>query len=74
LRRSQNALGADSFAATQENARVGRGNLDPRRAYLRKPGMRLTDQSGDWVDERLEELFRLHGEVDLAGARFRAPG
>jgi hypothetical protein len=67
------ALGADSFRSTSDNARSGWGNTDPRLSYLRKPGMQLTDRSRAWIDARLEELFRLHGEVDLTPRRFRPP-
>lgn len=64
------ALGADSWRSTQENQRSGQGNVDPFASYFRKPAMQLTDMSRSWIHERLERLFRKHGELDLTERRF----
>lgn len=66
-------LGSDAWRSTQENTRSGSGNRDPFASYLRKPGMQLTDASRAWLDDRLEALFRQHGEVDLSPRRYRPP-
>jgi hypothetical protein len=73
MREMMTELGSDSFQSTQQNAESGSGNTDPFAAYLRKPGMLLTSISREWIDRRLEALFRQHGEVDLSPIRFRAP-
>lgn len=66
-------LGVDSFKSTQRNSQVGMGNTDPHLAYLRKPGMLLTDVSREWINRRLDGLFRSHGQVSLSHDRFRQP-
>jgi hypothetical protein len=38
-------LGSDSFVSTQQNARRGDGNLDPRSACRQKAAMPLTNES-----------------------------
>lgn len=74
MREMMTALGADSFRSTQDNAEAGSGNTEPFAAYLREPGMQLTDISRNWIDNRLEALLRRYGEVDLnKPARFRPP-
>ncbi|WP_165322323.1 phospholipase D family protein [Rhizorhabdus phycosphaerae] len=73
MREMMTELGSDSFQSTQQNAERGSGNTDPFAAYLRKPGMPLTSISREWIDRRIEALFRQHGEVDLSPIRFRAP-
>ena len=59
-------LGADSFASTQHNAEKGSGNTNPRRAYMRQPAVRLSDQGFAWLDERLEGAFRRYGKIPQA--------
>jgi hypothetical protein len=63
-------LGADSFASTQAHREAGDGNTNPRSAYPRQPHVRLSPQGRDWVTERLEAAFDVHGVQDpqiLAG-------
>lgn len=57
------ALASDAFAATQGNAQKGKGNLNPRRAYLQQAAVRLTDEGHAWVGERLQAAFDEHGAV-----------
>src|SRR5664280_630783 len=57
------ALGSDSFASTQDNARQGFGNTNPRRAYLQQGAVHLTDQAVQWLTTELERAFAEHGKV-----------
>jgi HKD family nuclease len=54
-------LGVNSFASTQRNAVNGSGNLDPRKAYLQKPEVPLSEQGRKWLHAKLEAAFRVHG-------------
>lgn len=56
-------LGANAFAATQENARLGVGNTEPRKAYMQQAAVRLSAEGLAWVNERLETALSLHGRV-----------
>lgn len=50
-------LGPDSFAPTQRNLNAGSGgNLNPRRAIMRKPHMELTPQAYKWIFDRAREV------------------
>jgi len=66
-------LGSDAFASTQRNAVRRSGNTDPFASYGRKAHMLLTDQSRAWIEDRLTEALRRHGEVDLTEERFQPP-
>lgn len=57
------AVKSDSFVSTQRHAAEGQGNTDPRRAYMQKPAVELTDQGFAWLSERLEAAFALHGKI-----------
>ena len=57
------ALGSDSFGATQQNAAQGEGNTNPRRAYMRQPAVRLTPEGSAWLDERLRAAFEMRGKI-----------
>lgn len=57
------ALGANSFASTQENAVRGAGNTDPRSAYRRLAAVRLSPQGCAWLGERLQAAFDEHGTM-----------
>jgi hypothetical protein len=66
------ALGANAFASTKRNAARNQAsgtntfNVDPRRAYLRKPGVELTAEAIDWLSSRLEDSFRRWGTLPRA--------
>ncbi len=60
------ALGAEAFASTQQNALAGRGNVDPRQAYRQQPAVRLSHEGREWLDARLDEAFARVGR--LSGA------
>lgn len=67
-------LGPDSFAPTQRNLNAGSGgNLNPRRAIMRKPHMELTPQAYKWIFDRLEKSLMRHGALDLTDPRFDLP-
>lgn len=57
------ALGPNSFMATQRNAERGRGNTEPRRAYLQQAAVQLSDEGCTWLSERLQAAFDEHGKV-----------
>ena len=65
LNELMNDLGADAFKSTQRNASRGKGNTDPRRAYMQQPAVELTAAGYGWLIDRLELAFRQHGEVRL---------
>jgi len=56
-------LGSDSFASTYANALRGRGNTDPRKAYLRQASVRLTSHAAQILAERLEDVFSKFGRL-----------
>lgn len=59
-------LKENSFASTQEHAKQGRGNIDPRKAYMQKPAVKLSSQGLHWLNTRLEEAFSIHGCIPQA--------
>jgi hypothetical protein len=56
-------LSADVFATTQYNARIGDGNINPRRAYIRQAAVELSAQSTAILNDQLEQAFALHGRL-----------
>jgi hypothetical protein len=68
------ALGAEAFASTQQNALAGRGNVDPRQAYRQQPAVRLSHEGREWLDARLDEAFDRSGRLgDEELARLDGP-
>jgi hypothetical protein len=68
------ALGAEAFATTQQNALAGRGNTDPRQAYRQQPAVRLSHEGREWLDARLDEAFARVGRLsDVQLARLDWP-
>lgn len=68
------ALGAEAFRSTQQNALVGRGNVDPRAAYRQQPAVRLSHEGRVWLEARLDEAFAACGRLDGAAlARLDRP-
>lgn len=62
-------LRSDAFATTQEHAREGRGNVNPRRALRQQPGVRLSSDGAAWLNGRFEQALAISGalpEDDLA--------
>ena len=62
-------LGADSFASTQRNRERGSGNIDPRRALMQQPAVKLSEKGYAWLSQRLQEAFEAHGKVPEADLR-----
>jgi hypothetical protein len=60
------ALAANAFAKTQENAAAETGNVNPRRTYSQQPAVRLSLQGAEWIGTRLEHAFRRHGMIQKA--------
>ena len=59
-------LKEDSFVPTQENARKGSGNTDPRGAYRQQAQVQLSNESFAWLNHRLELAFAKHGKLTPA--------
>jgi len=58
------ALQADSFVPTQQNAERGDGsNTNPRLSVRRQAAARLTDRSCRWLSKRLQMAFETHGRI-----------
>lgn len=63
LNELMDSLHKDAFAATQENAHKGKGNINPRKAYMQQPAVRLSTQGLVWLNARLEAAFIDHGRI-----------
>ena len=63
LNELMDALEENAFAATQENARLGVGNTDPRKAYMQQAAVRLSSQGLAWLNAKLEAAFSSYGRV-----------
>jgi hypothetical protein len=69
-------LGSDAFATTQEHARDGSGNTEPRLALKQAAAVRLSGDGVVWVTDRFERALERHGRlpaVDLARLDWPAP-
>ncbi len=56
-------LGSDAFITTQHNARKGKGNTDPRRAYRQQPAVALSKDAQSWLNDRFQELINQYGQI-----------
>jgi len=56
-------LASNSFVPTQRNATRGKGNLNPRRAYLQQAAVELSNEGREWLSERLQVAFQQHGKI-----------
>jgi hypothetical protein len=56
-------LGSDAFASTYAHALRGKGNIDPRKAYLRQASVRLTPYAAQILNTRLEDVFSKLGRI-----------
>jgi len=63
LNEMMNVLDADAFASSQRHARGGTGSTSPRRAYMRQAAVELSPQGLQWMLEKLEHAFELHGRL-----------
>ena len=59
-------LGADSFASTQRNKERGIGNVNPRRALMQQPAVKLSESGYAWLSQRLLGAFEAHGTIPKA--------
>ncbi len=59
-------LKSDSFISTQEHARRGDGNTDPRQAFRQQASVQLTKEAFAWLNQRLEIAFAKHGKLTPA--------
>lgn len=69
-------LGSDAFATTQEHARSGSGNTNPRHALMQQAAVRLSEDGLAWVTDRFERALRRHGRLpaeDLAALDWPDP-
>ena len=57
------ALGSDSFEPTQRNAAKGEGNTNPRRSFMRKAHIKLSNEGFEWLNARLQDAFDAHGRL-----------
>lgn len=69
LSRLMDELGANAFVTTQENAKQGKGNVDPKKAYMRLPDVQLSREGQEWMTRKLEAAFREHGKLTSAQIR-----
>ena len=56
-------LECDAFNSTQHNKMKGEGNIDPRKAYLRHPGVRLSQEGFKWLNAKLQVAINKNGMV-----------
>lgn len=69
-------LGANAFASTEDNARRGTGNVNPRLAFRQQPAVRLSADGAAWLTERFEQAIVISGTVaedELAGLDWPVP-
>jgi hypothetical protein len=63
------ALNSDAFASTQRNAKKGRGNTNPRLAYMSSAQVELSPKGYRWLTARLNEAFTRDGQLSNADLR-----
>ena len=63
LNELMDVLKSDSFVPTQRNAANGKGNTDPRKAYMQQASVELSPQAFAWLNERLERAYAEHGKL-----------
>ena len=59
-------LGSDSFATTKRNAANREGNTNPRYTIRRQPHAQLSSDAHEWLNQRLEDAFEVHGKVPVS--------
>ncbi len=53
----------DAFASTQRNKATGKGNIEPRRAFMQQAAVELSPKGFQWLSERLETAFLKKGKL-----------
>lgn len=66
MNRMMEELGSDAFSSTQRHARDQVGNTNPRRAYLQKAAVALTQEGVDWLQHEFEIALRQNGSIPPA--------
>ena len=56
-------LGPASFSTSLRRTEAGEENVDPRKSYQRKPGIKLTHEGRAWLHEQLLRAFAEHGKL-----------
>ncbi len=56
-------LGSNAFVPTQRNVARGQGNINPRKAYMRRASVELSPQGIAWLNDHLEAAFAQHGKL-----------
>ena len=56
-------LGSSSFVSTKRNAGLGKGNTNPRRAFMMQSAVQLSEEGFEWLNLRLQEAFDIYGRV-----------
>lgn len=59
-------LKSNAFAPTQRHAAKGKGNTDPRKAYMQQAAVELSPQGMAWLNKQLERAFTQHGKLASA--------
>ncbi len=57
------ALGSDSFPFTQQQAAQGSEDISIRSTLRRRPGVPLTDEAFQWLNDQFDAALRRHGRV-----------
>lgn len=60
------ALGDDSFAASQRKKDAGLKEINPRDSLRQQPAVELTAEAYQWLNDRLDAAFALHGKLTRA--------
>ena len=63
LKEMMDSLKSQTFASTQRNAILGKGNTNPRTAYSQQPAVKLSNDGKLWLCEQLEAKFEAHGKI-----------
>mgnify|MGYP003673015647 CR=1 FL=1 len=63
LNELMNRFGEEAFVSTSENARRGKGNVNPRGSLRQKPSVELTPVATEWLNSRLSDGFARHGKL-----------
>lgn len=56
-------LGSEAFVVTQEHARRGSGNVNPRSSLRQQPGVRLSSDGAAWLAREFDREAAVHGTI-----------
>lgn len=63
LNQLMEALQSNSFCATKRNVAKGKGNFEPKRAYMQQAAVELASEGFAWLNDKLEEAFARYGRI-----------